>query len=822
MEFRHTVEKLDAIDAKLTAIEALAPDQPSALASEADALENLHTELTTSMSQTFAKLQKRCQDVDPITQKPIYGETQQKKVTEAYKLYTALLSRVVALRAGPMDMACRQAEAARKAEEMQGEKAQEEAATAQARQQEEVAKAQQEAQAAEARRLAFEANQRAALSSDAARAREDKKRMRKQNEEAAARKWAEARAEDVALVASIPKGVVGAEAGLSLLRGVCGGEATKSYKEAVAALALYVGNVISNPEEATYKRVRLQGVHYRTKVGVHGPGGMRCLVAAGFQMQREEEEEGKDGGREGGARRPSGTGQGSTVIGGDEEEEEKEGGIVLPGARVLVMIEPDMMERQAEWTACRVSSGVLCKVKRHNSEPEDDESEEDISFDSRVVNVLAGADAIFAICGQEQSRSTGTVGAVAPSKRKAAPFSVDQSSATCRSNSSGAKRKGSSSTKCKSSSRSSSIDVNVYKVNDDERDNSEGKYGNEDTAPYPASVEEAARAHGMLALKAVHNSALHRNSSVDLRVNNKKRPKKRPRSLGEGLKIMIGRDEAKGVEGGGDKGKGGRGGGQGRRRRWSGKPLVGVAAAALEGVIIDDDGERGKGQGDKGETWKEDDTGKRDDKKPARRMLDVASNVYGGVYFNKKTKQWEAFLDLPFKWPTVLTDHYYFSNAAAAAAAPDDNGGSDEEEEYPETLALWPAILAITSSTTTSPEHEAESLGEEGRALAWKRMQKLLLTLENSSVNRFRMDRDPRTGQTTYDKGRSVVQMALTAHATTPDKRTPTTARRIACYLHWHIFTKDEPKQRRVRIFGNNEALAAIFLVKKGALDTED
>lgn len=140
-------------------------------------------------------------------------------------------------------------------------------------------------------------------------------------------------------------------------------------------------------------------------------------------------------------------------------------------------------------------------MKRHNSEREDDESEEDISFDSRVVNVLAGADAIFAICGQEQSRSTGTVGAVAPSKRKAAPFSVDQSSATCRSNSSGAKRKGSSSTKCKSSSRSSSIDVNVYKVNDDERDNSEGKYGNEDTAPYPASVEEAARAHGMLALK---------------------------------------------------------------------------------------------------------------------------------------------------------------------------------------------------------------------------------------------------------------------------------------------------------------------------------
>jgi len=84
-----------------------------------------------------------------------------------------------------------------------------------------------------------------------------------------------------------------------------------------------VGNVISNPEEAAYKRVRLQGVHYKTKLGAFGPGGMHCLVAAGFQVQREEEEE------EGG----------------------EEGGIVLPGARVLVMVEPDMMVKQAEWTA---------------------------------------------------------------------------------------------------------------------------------------------------------------------------------------------------------------------------------------------------------------------------------------------------------------------------------------------------------------------------------------------------------------------------------------------------------------------------------------
>ena len=115
-----------------------------------------------------------------------------------------------------------------------------------------------------------------------------------------------------------------------------------------------MGNVISNPEEATYKRVRLQAVHYKTKLGAFGQGGMQCLVAAGFQVQREEEEEGK----EGGGRTPSGAGgqggQGEGAVVGEEEVEgegEEEGGIVLPGARVLVMVEPDMMVRQAEWTA---------------------------------------------------------------------------------------------------------------------------------------------------------------------------------------------------------------------------------------------------------------------------------------------------------------------------------------------------------------------------------------------------------------------------------------------------------------------------------------
>ena len=94
---------------------------------------------------------------------------------------------------------------------------------------------------------------------------------------------------------------------------------------------------------------------------------MQCLVAAGFQIQREEEEEEKDGGGGGGGRTPSGAGQGATMIVGDEEEEEEgEMGIVLPGARVLVMIEPDMMVRQTEWTAWYDA----CKTVRDRLEEE--------------------------------------------------------------------------------------------------------------------------------------------------------------------------------------------------------------------------------------------------------------------------------------------------------------------------------------------------------------------------------------------------------------------------------------------------------------------
>jgi len=107
-------------------------------------------------------------------------------------------------------------------------------------------------------------------------------------------------------------------------------------------------------------------------------------------------------------------------------------------------------------------------------------------------------------------------------------------------------------------------------------------------------------------------------------------------------------------------------------------------------------------------------------------------------------------------------------------------------------------------------------------------MQKLLTGLEKASVERFRADRDPSTGQSTFDKGRLLVMNAIKAYAS--PKSTTTTARCVACYVHgtlgWrnrHLYTQDEEKQKRVRVFGDPEALAAIFLdlVKKGALDAE-
>lgn len=220
-------------ETRLTCIEAT-QDQPEALASEAGALEELHSDLTTSLSRTFAKLRKRCQEVDPITQKTLYGDAMKARVAEAFSRYSSLLQRVVELKNGPMEKACHDADNVRLAAESQARLAREEAAAARERQQEEAAQAQAAANAAETRRLEMEANQRALLHREAALAREKKKKERDEREQAADHAWAEARAEDAALIDSILPGARGAEEALINLRNACGGEATKAYKEAVA------------------------------------------------------------------------------------------------------------------------------------------------------------------------------------------------------------------------------------------------------------------------------------------------------------------------------------------------------------------------------------------------------------------------------------------------------------------------------------------------------------------------------------------------------------------------------------------------------------
>lgn len=75
-------------------------------------------------------------------------------------------------------------------------------------------------------------------------------------------------------------------------------------------------------------------------------------MAAGFQVQREEEDEGGKGGQGEDSRTADGAGQEGSSLreDGGSGVEGKEGEIALPGARVLLMIEPDMMRHQEEWT----------------------------------------------------------------------------------------------------------------------------------------------------------------------------------------------------------------------------------------------------------------------------------------------------------------------------------------------------------------------------------------------------------------------------------------------------------------------------------------
>ncbi len=104
----------------------------------------------------------------------------------------------------------------------------------------------------------------------------------------------------------------------------------------MGALALYVANVLSHPEEAAYKRIREASPLFKAKVG-NFPGGVEALVAAGFTPQRED------------------TAPQPAAEGGAAEEAAAPAPPLLPGQvaqayqRVFVMHEPEVTS--SEWTA---------------------------------------------------------------------------------------------------------------------------------------------------------------------------------------------------------------------------------------------------------------------------------------------------------------------------------------------------------------------------------------------------------------------------------------------------------------------------------------
>ncbi len=339
-EFARTTAQLDAIESALATLDGMVPHHHERLAAEATQLDTLHTALSTDLAKQFAKFQRRCHEIDPVTNKTVYGEAMQTKVKEQFKRYEALLERTVALQTGPMDVALKHVQIAQQAANAEARRAAEAARVAAAKAQEDAAQ-QQAAEAAEqARRQQEEQAWLAALGQEAAKTKEQKKRQKEEQRVAAAQAWAEARQEDDALMQSVAPGLPGAEAGLAQLRQACGGEAAKPYKEAVAALAMYMGNIIAHPEEAAYKRVREANVHFATKVGAY-EGGVPCLLAAGFRVQREEIDV---------TANASGAGQGHEKVDEEEAATGAEATTTMPGGRVFCIEEPDIGGEQKKWT----------------------------------------------------------------------------------------------------------------------------------------------------------------------------------------------------------------------------------------------------------------------------------------------------------------------------------------------------------------------------------------------------------------------------------------------------------------------------------------
>ncbi|RLN96604.1 hypothetical protein BBJ28_00000142 [Nothophytophthora sp. Chile5] len=231
------------------------------------------------------KFRERCSMLDPVTQQPRFGPKMLAKVQDMLRRYddvklavedgAPLRQQVEAKRdrLAQVQAEREKEQADRKREAREAERA---AELARAHEQERL---QQETLAHDAEQRRLEQARIEALAVAANKKREQRElervqegRLRLEEEERRAR-----------LNASIPLGKEGLERSIAVLR-----ESTGDAK-----LLAVVGNICSSPENAAFRHIPKENVHFHADLGKY-EGGYQCLLALGFrELQQGDDNEPK-------------------------------------------------------------------------------------------------------------------------------------------------------------------------------------------------------------------------------------------------------------------------------------------------------------------------------------------------------------------------------------------------------------------------------------------------------------------------------------------------------------------------------------------------
>ncbi|KAG5180961.1 hypothetical protein JKP88DRAFT_322611 [Tribonema minus] len=283
-EFKRVQAEVDELGARLAALEA---DCSDAAPDTAKVLQEIKATVEGELQGKMAKFEKRLTETDPISGQLRYGEGMRAKVAQLQQQYDALAAEL-RLAEGKLAAALAahaNAAAARAGEAVSAQQAA--AAAAEAQRQAAAARERAAAQAA-ATRAEAEERERQRLAREAAVLRDKKKA-----DEAAAAAAAEAarlarEREAAAIMASVPVGAAGVEAGLRALRDACGGGGgSAQMRKTCGALLQILQNMRSSPEDPRFRRIRCENERFAADVG-RFEGAVQVLLSSGFKVVVEE------------------------------------------------------------------------------------------------------------------------------------------------------------------------------------------------------------------------------------------------------------------------------------------------------------------------------------------------------------------------------------------------------------------------------------------------------------------------------------------------------------------------------------------------------